>query len=313
MQDGSALKDREDAATLLCTPEMRAADMLETFAAADAAALSSDAGAPPDWTIASFGVNGDAEAHAGGDRTGEALPSGYPLGIVRLSQLESDGDDASEAGSGVSELSMLPLADAAEQTCSGAPLDDALLVTNGKAAQSTPGTEAPGLRSGETDFTFSLTTGLSGGASSVSPVWGPLLPSARSVVLAGAAPAAAITALSNASASDQRPSTREYEEARLVALPSPPEPALVRRLRAAADALGGEEAFAAHVGMAQVLLAKKVPWLVITSREPLWITRCTNAHQAASAAFVHHADRNNVPGTEPVLAERLANPDAGPR
>jgi hypothetical protein len=57
----------------------------------------------------------------------------------------------------------------------------------------------------------------------------------------------------------------------LAALPSPLEPALVRQLRAAAEALDGEEAFAAHVGMAQILLAKSVPWLVITSlRDAPW-------------------------------------------
>ena len=255
--------------TLLGTSEMRAADLLDAFVAADAAAANSDAGASPKWTIASFGAGGDAEDDAEDDRLGPASADrcspadGHSFTAARLAELESDGDDASEAGSGHSELSMLPLVEVAGQNDSITPHDSALPATS---RQSTPEPSAQAPRGGAADFTFSLVTGVGVGASSVSPVWGPLLSSGRSVIPATLATAAA--ACGDAHAGGESLSRREQLVARMAALPSPPEPAHVRQLRTAADALGGKEAFAAHVGMAQILLAKKVPWLVIVSSLP---------------------------------------------
>ena len=276
LQDGNGPRSEAENDAHLGTPEALAANMLEAFAAADA---PSQGAAPAEWTIASFGSGEDFGAD--GDPAGaKTCPAGQALTVARLSELESDGDDGSEVGSELSLLRPTPPrghgADTTSREASDTTLDSA--VVSASAAEST--------RHAGADFTFSTAPDGSHGHAYVSPVWGPLLRSAapassaaaRSARVAGVSTITAASqplaesnvapmSQSGAKVSEQQPATSEQLLARLAALDVPPMPAVVRQLRAAAEALCGEgEAFAAHVAMAQVLLDKKVPWLVRASQ-----------------------------------------------
>ncbi len=281
MQDGRSLSSEAHSDASLGTPEVLAANLLEAFAAADA---TSQGAAPAEWTIASFGGGADSGG-ADEDQAGvDPSPAQHASTPVRLSELEPDGDDGSEAGSELSLLQPTPL-----QRGHGAD------TTAREASHETPGSEAAVSSAVSTeragaDFTFSAAPGTSHGPAYVSPVWGPLLRSAAPAALAAAKSASvntgdsaitaasqplaeaivAMTSLSDAPVPGSQLATSEQLLARLAALEAPPAPAVVRQLRAAAEALRGEEAFAIHVAMAQVLLDRKVPWLVCHTR-----LRCT--------------------------------------
>ncbi len=271
LQDGRALSSEAHGDAALSTPEALAANLLEAFAAADA---TTQGAAPAEWTIASFGGGADssgADEDQAGVSTSAAQHATMP---VRLSELESDGDDGSEVGGELNLLQPTP------------PRGHNADTTPREGSHATPGCEvadgsAESTQRAGADFTFSAPPGTSHGRPYVSPVWGPLLRSAAPATGAAAKSApvavgsaitaapqplaeagAAILSPSDAPAHEAKPTTSEQLLARLAALEAPPAPAFVRQLRAAAEALRGEEAFATHVAMAQVLLDKKVPWLV---------------------------------------------------
>ena len=270
-QDGDGVQHGADEDALLGTPEVVAADLLEAFAAADATAEGAE---PSEWTIASFGTGADARADGESGQVGSS-PGQLSLGTVRLSELETDGDDASEVGSELSFMHPVP------------PRGGGKGSTPLKSLHATPGCDLAGAASEEAqhdsgDFTFSVAPGGVGhGLASVSPVWGPLLRSARAAPATGVAatsnPAAGSTAIASASqvatadvklgkapAKAPQPATSEQLLARLAALAVPPASAAVRKLRASAETLDAETAFLIHVAMAQILLKKEVPWLVGT-------------------------------------------------
>ena len=271
-QDGSRLQNDSDEDVPLGSPEVLAANLLEAFAAADA---TSQGAAPAEWTIASFGGGADfamSEDQAGAHAASPAQHAGTQ---VRLSELECDGDDdGSEAGS---ELSLLQPTPPRGHSADTMPPSEAVHTTPGAGSADSA---ADSTQRAGADFTFSTAPGSSHGRAYVSPVWGPLLRSAAPTAGAAAKPAfdagfgvtvpaasqpvsdpgVAISSFSNAPW--RLLATSEQLLARLAALEAPPAPAVVRQMRAAAEALRNEEAVATHVAMAQVLLDKKVPWLV---------------------------------------------------
>ena len=271
MQDGRALSSEARSDASLGTPEALAANLLEAFAAADA---TTQGAAPAEWTIASFGGGADSSG-ADEDQAGvDPSAAQHASTPVRLSELESDGDDGSEVGSELSLLQPTPLRGHGADT------------TPREAFHATPAFEAAdsaaeSTQRGSADFTFSAAPGTSHGRAYVSPVWGPLLRGAAPATGAAAKSAfvadgsaitaapqplaeagAAILSPSDAPVHEAQQTTSEQLLARLAALESPPAPAVVQQLRAAAEALRGEDAFATHVAMAQVLLDKKALLLV---------------------------------------------------
>ena len=255
----------------LGTPEVLAAELLEAFAAADAAAQGTG---HTEWTIASFG--GGAESGAGEDQAEvNSVPRQSQSATVQLPELESDGDDASDVGS---ELSLMQATPVGGQGTYNTPHVGSQTTPHDDQAD----TILIGAQRDGADFTFSAAPGVSRGPAYVSPVWGPLLRSAQAAPATGdtatSAPAAdrgsrpvalqptAGAAAANSSGSVATPDpqwpTAEQLLARLTALEASAAPAAIRQLRVAAEELPTDEAFAAHVAMAQILLSKKVPWLV---------------------------------------------------